>query len=173
METICLRTKLSSEQCRHRLDTRVGKARWRWKFSWFGFGPVHECDKPLCGTVDPDGFDFIETGPEGRVGTLPRVHAQWEAEGEHAILRIRPYLTVYQRAIQSLGFAFLGAVLTLPALWILGPMDSATLGCLMAGLSAGCYIFGLGIHARQMRLRGEQLAGKLAVLFEAQPVDPG
>jgi hypothetical protein len=172
METVCLRTKLSPEQCRQRLDHRVGEARWRWGFSWFGFGVGPECDKPLCGTVGPDGFDFIETGPQGRGGTPPRIRGQWRADGEHTILHVVPYLRVYQRAFQSLGFAVLGAILTLPALAVIGPMNSATVGFLLAGLSTGCYIFGLGIHARQMRLRGRKLAEKVAVLLDAQPVDP-
>jgi len=172
METVCLRTKLSPEQCRHRLDHRVGAARWRWRSSWFGVGFGPECDKPLCGTVGPDGFDVIESDLEGNGFMLPRVHGQWQADREHTILHIAPYLRVYQRAFQSLGFAVFGAILTLPALAVIGPMGSVPLAILIAGLSTGSYIFGLGIHARQMRLRGRELAGKVATLLDAQPVDP-
>ena len=51
-------------------------------------------------------------------------------------------------------------------------MGSASLAILIAGLSTGSYIFGLDIHARRMRLRGRELAGKVATLLDAQPVDP-
>ena len=47
----------------------------------------------------------------------------------------------------------------------------APLTILIAGLSTGGYILGLGIHARQMRLRGRELAKKLATLLDAQPLD--
>ena len=55
---------------------------------------------------------------------------------------------------------------------VIGPMGSASLAILIAGLSTGSYIFGLDIHARRMRLRGRELAGKVATLLDAQPVDP-
>jgi len=170
METVCLRTGLSPEECRHRLDHRVGKARLRWRFWWVGMGLGYECDQPLCGTVGPGGFDAMETGPEGMGSTLPRVRGRWEAAGEHTILRIRPYLRVYERALHSIGFAALGAFLVFPAIAIWGPMDSATAGWLLLGLSTGFYLFGLGIHALQMRSRGRELVRKLAVLLEAQAV---
>lgn len=78
-----------------------------------------------------------------------------------------------KRVLQSIGFGFLGVFLTLPAIAIWGPMGSAAVGWLLLGLSAGCYILGLGIHALQMRLRGKELVRKLEVLLDAQPVDPG
>jgi hypothetical protein len=133
-----------------------------------------ECDRPLCGTVDHGGFDVRETGPEGAAGTLPRVRGTWEVGGKHTIVRIRPYLRVHERALQSIGFAILGACMILPvgAIWR-DPMDSATAGSLLLGLSTGFYLLGLGIHALQMRSRGRELVRKFAVLLEAQPVDPG
>jgi hypothetical protein len=134
-------------------------------------GLVRECDRPLCGTVGPGGFDVIEAGPGGTGSILPRVRGRWEAAGEHTILRVRPYLRVHERALYSIGFAFLGAVLTFPAIAIWGPIGSATAGWLLVGLSTGCYLFGLAIHALQMRWRGRELVRKLAVLLEAQPID--
>ena len=174
MGTVCLRTKLSLQECCRRVDSRVGEARLRWRFWWVGMGLDYECDKPLCGTVDHGGFDVRETGPEGVGRTLPRVRGRWEAAGRHTILRIRPYLRVHERALQSIGFAFLGAFMIFPvgAIWR-DPMDSATAGWLLLGLSTGFYLLGLGIHALQMRSRGRELVRKFAVLLEAEPVEPG
>ena len=167
VKPIYFTTPLPISECRLRLAERVGKPRWRWTFSGLG----RYCDKPLQGSVTPDGFDVAETGPRGHGAEDAPVRGRWAEAGPVTVMRVQPYVTWGFWAGLVFGGIFCGGALTLVALAIAGGMTDSQIGACLLGFSATCTVALLWAHSRRLSSLGREFARRLAVLLEAEPVE--
>ena len=171
VEPIYLRTQLPMSECQLRLEDRVGKPRWWLAVGFLSIGFGRHCEEPLQGTVKPDGFDVAETGARGWRAEAPLIRGRWTARGGVTIMRLQPYVRRRFWAGPVLAGVFCGGVLTLVSVTVAGSMGIWAAGAFLLGLSAMCIAVLLWHHSRRVSSLGRELARRLGVLFEAEPIE--
>jgi len=172
VKSIYFRTQRSIDECRRRLEERVGKSRWRLFFAWFSVGLGRYCQEPLQGTVDADGFDVVETGPKGWGVRKPWVQGRWASQGESTIIRLHPYMKAMYWAELLFRGVLCGGILTFLAIAISGQMSHRVASACLVGFSAVCMAALSWLHLRQLSSLGKEMVRRFGVLFEAEPIHP-
>ncbi|MCD4823118.1 MAG: hypothetical protein K8S55_00790 [Phycisphaerae bacterium] len=169
MEPVYLRTQLPISECQRRLEDRVGKPRWRLFVDVTSLGFGRYCQKPLQGTVKPDGFDVAETRDGGAEN--PLVRGRWATLEGATIIRLQPYGTWGFWAGHIFAGIVCGGVLTVIAVAIAGSMSGLAAGAYLLGFSAMCIAVMLWHHSRRLSSLGRELTQRFAVFFEAETIE--
>ncbi|MGB2824842.1 MAG: hypothetical protein WBF17_27970 [Phycisphaerae bacterium] len=162
-----LSTNLTPEECRRRLESRLGEARWRFRFHLLGVGWGPRCDEPLTGRVGANGFGVVET----QGGNCPwsiRVRGQWVASEGETLIELRAGLT-------RLGWA---AITWIPGgLWLAIILlhglaaDHLSGVVLLAVIFGAFFLLATVLHSLQLWRAARRLVAKFRTLFEARSIE--